>query len=61
MVIFLIIIYNYFLGFLNFSESDLSFIKKIKWLCDYLGIVCLDYIIVGKNKYYSFWEEVDIL
>ncbi len=57
----LIIIHNHPSGSPNPSESDLSFTKKIKRSCDHLGIVCLDHIIVGKNKYYSFREEADIL
>ncbi|MFS5119357.1 DNA repair protein RadC [Streptococcus agalactiae] len=57
----LIIIHNHPSGSPKPSESDLSFTKKIKRSCDHLGIVCLDHIIVGKNKYYSFREEADIL
>ena len=48
----LIIIHNHPSGSPKPSESDLSFTKKIKRSCDHLGIVCLDHIIVGKNKYF---------
>ena len=43
------------------SESDVRFTEKIKTACEMIGICCLDHIIVGKYRYYSFREEEHIL
>lgn len=56
-----IIVHNHPSGSPAPSENDLNFTEKIKRSCDTIGIVCLDHIIVGKNDYYSFREETDVL
>ncbi|MGT2960263.1 RadC family protein [Streptococcus caballi] len=56
-----IIVHNHPSGSPTPSENDLNFTEKIKRSCDTIGIVCLDHIIVGKNDYYSFREETDVL
>lgn len=57
----LIVVHNHPSGSPDPSENDLHFTQKIKRSCEDIGIVCLDHIIVGKQEYYSFREETDIL
>ncbi|MGT2932629.1 RadC family protein [Streptococcus catagoni] len=56
----LIIVHNHPSGSIEPSKNDYQFTQKIKRSCDQLGIGCLDHIIVGSNKYYSFRESTDI-
>ncbi|MGT2802562.1 DNA repair protein RadC [Streptococcus henryi] len=56
-----IIVHNHPSGSAKPSENDLIFTEKIKRSCEDIGIVCLDHLIVGKNAYYSFREETDVL
>lgn len=56
-----ILVHNHPSGSAKPSENDLIFTEKIKRSCEDIGIVCLDHLIVGKNAYYSFREETDVL
>lgn len=57
----LIVVHNHPSGLCQPSQSDLDFTQKIKRSCEDLGVVFLDHIIVGRNHYYSFREETDML
>lgn len=43
------------------SKNDLTFTKQIKTACDTVGVDVLDHIIVGRDAYYSFREEGDLV
>ncbi|MCY7151941.1 DNA repair protein RadC [Streptococcus gallolyticus subsp. gallolyticus] len=56
-----IIVHNHPSGSPAPSENDLQFTQKMKRACEYIGIICLDHIVIGKYQYYSFREETDVL
>ena len=56
-----IIVHNHPSGSPEPSENDLRFTQKINRSCEDIGIICLDNIVIGKYKYYSFREETDVL
>lgn len=56
-----IIVHNHPSGSPAPSENDLQFTQKMKRSCEDIGIICLDHIVIGKYKYYSFREETDVL
>ncbi|EHI69390.1 RadC family protein [Streptococcus ictaluri] len=56
----LIVVHNHPSGTTSPSDNDYRFTEKIKESCDYLGIICLDHIIVSKTGYYSFREKTDL-
>lgn len=56
----LIVVHNHPSGVTEPSQNDYQFTEKIKRSCDYLGLVCLDHIIVSHIGYYSFREKSDI-
>ncbi|HEL0756056.1 TPA: DNA repair protein RadC [Streptococcus equi subsp. zooepidemicus] len=56
----LIVVHNHPSGLTKPSANDYHFTEKIKRSCDYLGLICLDHIIVSKHGYYSFREKSDL-
>lgn len=56
----LIVVHNHPSGQTKPSANDYHFTEKIKRSCDYLGLICLDHIIVSKHGYYSFREKSDL-
>ncbi|CAM4198414.1 RadC family protein [Streptococcus penaeicida] len=56
----MIVVHNHPSGQVQPSDNDYQFTRQIKRSCDYIGIACLDHIIVGKNDYYSFREKSTI-
>ncbi|ASB96766.1 RadC family protein [Streptococcus equi] len=56
----LIVVHNHPSGLTKPSANDYHFTEKIKRSCDYLGLICLDHIIVSKYDYYSFREKSDL-
>lgn len=57
----LIAVHNHPSGNCTPSEQDINFTKQLKRSCDDLGIVLLDHLIIGKQQYYSFREETELL
>lgn len=43
------------------SHNDVNFTRKMTEVCELLEIDLLDHIIVGREGYYSFREETDII
>lgn len=43
------------------SQNDMNFTRKMTEVCELLEIDLLDHIIVGREGYYSFREETDII
>lgn len=56
----LIVVHNHPSGLTKPSANDYHFTEKVKRSCDYLGLICLDHIIVSKHGYYSFREKSDL-
>lgn len=56
----LIVVHNHPSGLTKPSANDYHFTEKIKRSCGYLGLICLDHIIVSKHGYYSFREKSDL-
>ncbi|HEK9981968.1 TPA: DNA repair protein RadC [Streptococcus equi subsp. zooepidemicus] len=56
----LIVVHNHPSGLTKPSANDYHFTEKIKRSCDYIGLICLDHIIVSKHGYYSFREKSDL-
>lgn len=56
-----IIVHNHPSGICQPSEPDKQITVRLKQCCDDLGLVLLDHLIVGKQTYYSFREETDLL
>ena len=57
----IIIVHNHPSGQVMPSKNDLTFTKQIKTACDTVGVDVLDHIIVGRDAYYSFREEGDLV
>ena len=53
----IICIHNHPSGDATPSNNDIELTKKIKMISDIHGIILLDHIIIGKNNYYSFYED----
>ena len=53
----LILVHNHPSGNPNPSEEDKKTTRQMKQLTDYMGILLLDHVIIGEDKYYSFAEE----
>ncbi len=53
----IILVHNHPSGNLNPSEADISITKKIKEICDVLGIIFYDHLIISKSNFYSFSEK----
>ncbi len=55
----LIIVHNHPSGDPMPSQSDYLLTKKLKEACDLLGILLLDHIVIGYNKYKSIMSTID--
>lgn len=53
----IILIHNHPTGNINPSKNDIDTTQKISSVGSLLGISIIDHIIIGKNKYYSFYEN----
>ena len=57
----IIMLHNHVSGNLKPSKEDIQLTDKLKMVCDLVGILLLDHIIIGREKeYFSFYEK-DIL
>ena len=56
----LICIHNHPSGSIEPSSEDLFLTKMLKEIGEIMGIKVEDHIIIGKEKYYSFFENGDI-
>lgn len=57
----LIIVHNHPSGQPLPSQQDNTFTQELKEASDLLGLVLLDHLIIGHQRYYSYREETDIL
>lgn len=57
LVVLIMCFYNYLFGDLIFFSEDLFVIKRLVEVGNIVGIILLDYIIIGKNKYISLKEK----
>ncbi len=58
---YIICIHNHPSGDASPSNNDIELTKKLKSLGDIHGVPILDHIIIGRNNYYSFFEDNNIL
>ena len=56
----IICIHNHPSGDATPSNNDIELTKRIKMISDIHGIGLLDHIIIGKNNYYSFYEDSNL-
>lgn len=56
----IICVHNHPSGSVNPSNEDRALTKRIVYLGQIMGIPVIDHIIIGKDKYYSFYENNDI-
>lgn len=54
---YIICIHNHPSGNASPSNNDIELTRKIKKIGDIHGIPIIDHIIIGKNNYYSFYED----
>lgn len=57
----IILAHNHPSGSYHPSQNDVNFTRKMTEVCELLEIDLLDHIIVGREGYYSFREETDII
>ncbi|MGM9881898.1 MAG: DNA repair protein RadC [Bacilli bacterium] len=58
---YIVCIHNHPSGDASPSNNDIELTSKLKYIGDIHGIILLDHIIIGKNNYYSFFEDNNIL
>ena len=56
----IILIHNHPTGNILPSVNDIDTTKRLKEIGEIMGIKIVDHIIIGKDKYYSFYENKDI-
>lgn len=54
---YIICIHNHPSGNASPSSNDIELTERIKNIGDLHGIILIDHIIIGKNNYYSFYED----
>ncbi|KXT77199.1 DNA repair protein RadC [Streptococcus sp. DD10] len=57
----LILVHNHPSGVTNPSKNDDQVTQTVRKACELMGIVLLDHLIVGRDRYYSYREETDLL
>lgn len=55
--VFIILIHNHPSGDPTPSKEDINFTRDIKMSGEIIGIPLIDHIIIGNNKYYSFYDN----
>lgn len=56
----IILVHNHPTGNIFPSSNDIDTTKKLKEIGDIMGIKVVDHIIIGKDKYYSFYQNKDL-
>ena len=56
----IILIHNHPTGNIFPSSNDIDTTKKLKEIGDIMGVKVVDHIIIGKDKYYSFYQNKDL-
>lgn len=56
----IILVHNHPTGNVIPSSNDIDTTKRLKEIGEFMGIKVIDHIIIGKNKYYSFFENGDL-
>lgn len=56
----IILLHNHPGGSVFPSKNDIDTTKRLKEVGDLMGIKIVDHIIIGKDKYYSFYENNDL-
>ena len=56
----IILLHNHPAGSVMPSSNDIDTTKKLKEIGDLMGIKVIDHIIIGNDKYYSFYENNDL-
>ena len=56
----IILLHNHPAGSIMPSSNDIDTTKKLKEIGDLMGIKVIDHIIIGNDKYYSFYENKDL-
>lgn len=56
----IILLHNHPAGSVMPSSNDIDTTKKLKEIGDLMGIKVIDHIIIGNDKYYSFYENKDL-
>ena len=57
----IIVIHNHPSGEVDPSKEDIELTKKLFEIGSLMGIPIVDHIIIGKDKYFSFYENMNIL
>ena len=56
----LILIHNHPSGDPTPSDTDQAFTQRMREVCNQLGVIFLDHLVIGNPGYYSFREKTDI-
>lgn len=56
----IILVHNHPTGNILPSSNDIDTTKKLKEIGDIMGVKVVDHIIIGKDKYYSFFQNKDL-
>lgn len=56
----IILVHNHPTGNILPSSNDIDTTKKLKEIGDIMGVKVVDHIIIGKDKYYSFYQNKDL-
>ena len=56
----IILVHNHPTGNIFPSSNDIDTTKKLKETGDIMGVKVVDHIIIGKDKYYSFYQNKDL-
>lgn len=56
----IILVHNHPTGNIFPSSNDIDTTKKLKEIGDIMGVKVVDHIIIGKDKYYSFYQNKDL-
>ncbi|MBE6161488.1 MAG: JAB domain-containing protein [Firmicutes bacterium] len=58
--VYIILIHNHPSGDVTPSKADINFTNQVLYTGNIIGIPLLDHLIIGKSKYYSFYDNGDL-
>ena len=58
--VYIIMIHNHPSGEVYPSKQDIEFTKRVLYTSKVIGIPILDHLIIGKDKYYSFYDNGEL-